>query len=122
MSEPYRSAFRGGPERKKVNMNNPVEKRLQERLDHYTLYDEKIRGFDDSLCTYGFIRDELLEASDKDIKILFCKAMAYCLDANYHMLPKGFKYSFLIRHPAKVFLSWKKLIQKVFGESYARRN
>ena len=118
VNEPYESAFRSGPESKTINLDNPLIKRMGELIDHDTPCDEEIRGFDESVCTYSFIRDDLLEASDKEIKIIFCKDMAYYLDANYHMLPKGFKYSFLIRHPAKVVLSCKQLIQKVFGESY----
>ncbi|XP_038056966.1 uncharacterized protein LOC119728706 [Patiria miniata] len=121
INEPYQCAYHSGPERKnpKPNLSHPVEKRLEVILDDTSL-DDEARGFDKKDCTYGWIRDELLEASYAGKKIIFCKDMAFYLDAKYHMLPKGFRYSFLIRHPAKVFLSWKKSLLKTFGEPIAQ--
>ncbi len=120
--EPYETAFHSGPERKSQtpDLTNPVDKRLVEILDP-TGCDEDIGGFEASVCTYGYVRDELLQASYKDTKILFCKDMVFYLDAKYHMLPTGFKYSFLIRHPAKVFSSWKKSLKEAFGESCSKQ-
>ncbi|XP_022084378.1 branched-chain-amino-acid aminotransferase-like protein 2 [Acanthaster planci] len=121
VNEPYQCAFHAGPEgkRSKLNLSDPVDKRTAEVLDNVSV-DEEVRGFDDKICTYGWIRDELLEASHPDKKILFCKDMAFYIDAKYHMLPKGFRHSFLIRHPAKVFPSWRKMLLKTLGEPCAK--
>ncbi|XP_022108978.1 uncharacterized protein LOC110989136 [Acanthaster planci] len=121
VNEPYQCAFHSGPERKspQLDLSSPVEKRLAEILDH-TSADGDVRCFDEKDCTYGWIRDELLEAYHPCKKILFCKDMAFYLDAKYHMLPKGFRHSFLIRHPAKVFLSWRMSLLKTFGEPCAK--
>ena len=122
VNEPYECAFHSGPERKNPNpdLNNPVEKRLMGLLD-ITGCDEDVGGYEASVCTYRYVRDELLKASYGDSKLLFCKDMAFYLDAKYYMLPNGFKYSFLIRHPAKVFLSWKNSLKQTFGESCAKQ-
>ncbi|XP_071787122.1 uncharacterized protein [Asterias amurensis] len=116
--EPYGCAFKSGPERKNPNpdLTDPYEQRLHELRS--APVDDEVRGYEDSVCTYSFVRDELLSASYKDTKILFCKDMAYYLDTKYHMLPRGFRYSFLIRHPAKVYSSGKKSLTKVYGEDF----
>ncbi len=119
--EPYGCAFKSGPERKNPNpdLTDPYEKRLHELRS--APVDDDIRGYEDSVCTYSFVRDEVLSASYKDTKILLCKDMAYYLDAKYHMLPEAFRYSFLIRHPAKVFLSSKKSLTKVYAKPLTKK-
>ncbi|XP_022104348.1 uncharacterized protein LOC110986636 [Acanthaster planci] len=116
VNEPYNCAFHVGPERKKSDwpdLNNPMDKRLFETYNHAS-NDDDIQGFDDKHSTYGWIRDQILEASYRDKNILVCKDMAHYLDSRYDELPQGFKYSFLIRHPAKVHLSWKQHLENFF--------
>ncbi|XP_071802738.1 uncharacterized protein [Asterias amurensis] len=118
--EPYSSAFYAGPESKVkeqyVNSLAPTEREMFEKA--WRNGEQDIHGYDESICTYGYVRDEILQVPYEDTKFLFCKDMAFHLVAKYHMLPMGFKYSFLIRHPAKVFVSWKKLLTKALGESF----
>ena len=64
VNEPYNCAFRAGPERKKSDwpdMNDPVDKRLF-KVYNYASNDDEILGFDEEHCTYGWIRDEILQA------------------------------------------------------------
>ncbi|XP_022104346.1 branched-chain-amino-acid aminotransferase-like protein 2 [Acanthaster planci] len=114
VNQPYYCAYFIGPEGKKSDwpdMNDPVDKRLFETYYHASSNDD--RGFDEKNCTYGWIRDQILEASYRDKTILLCKDMAHYLNSRYNELPGDFKYSFLIRHPVKVHLSWKKYLEKL---------
>ena len=54
-----------------------------------------------------------MEASPPNIKVIFVKELAFGFDGHdYSMLPKGFRHTFLIRHPYKVFASWKRMINR----------
>ena len=122
VNEPYASAFHAGPERKAkdLDMNDSLTIRLAEITDRKQSDRQKsVDGLRDEMYSYAWIRDELLGGSYEDKNILLCKDMAFHLQAKYHMLPTNFKYSFLIRHPAKVFLSWKKSMNEAFGETCA---
>ncbi|XP_072019651.1 uncharacterized protein [Amphiura filiformis] len=60
---------------------------------------------------FSWIKEQL-ESSPPGIKVIFCKEMTWGFDNHYQSLPKGFKHTFLIRHPYKVFHSWKKMINR----------
>ncbi|XP_038069105.1 branched-chain-amino-acid aminotransferase-like protein 2 [Patiria miniata] len=71
-------------------------------------------GSDSSVMSFESIRD-ILEAPYPDKKVLFCKDQAQYLHGRYDMLPRGFKYSFIIRHPHKLFPSYRKLLLDYWG-------
>ncbi|XP_038079027.1 branched-chain-amino-acid aminotransferase-like protein 2 [Patiria miniata] len=116
--EPYLCAFLLDVERDKPKDPNEDERRIEERT--YEVLDPSVdvgEGFDEKTCTYSWIKDELLSGKQyPDKKIIFCKDVAHHLAGKYHMLPEGFKYSFAIRHPAKVYLSLKVLLTRFYGE------
>ncbi|XP_072020384.1 uncharacterized protein [Amphiura filiformis] len=69
-------------------------------------------AFNVAQCTYKFLNDEM-EVDYPDKELVFCKDMAYALDAKYELLPKGYRRTFLIRNPYRVFPSYKKLLGKL---------
>ncbi|XP_038066333.1 uncharacterized protein LOC119736389 [Patiria miniata] len=71
-------------------------------------------GSDSSVMSLESIRG-ILEAPYPDKKVLFCKDQAQFLDGRYDMLPRGFKYSFIIRHPHKAIVSFKKHLLGYWG-------
>lgn len=58
--------------------------------------------------TFSWIKEQL-ESSPPGVEAIFCKESGG-LDGHLEYLPKGFRHTFLIRHPYKVFRSWKKMI------------
>ncbi|XP_038066880.1 branched-chain-amino-acid aminotransferase-like protein 1 [Patiria miniata] len=76
---------------------------------------DKASGIDYTLLSYQWIRDEVLEASYPNKKLLLCRDQAQYLHGRYDMLPRGFKYSFLIRHPIRVFRSYKTYLANMWG-------
>ncbi|XP_038046491.1 branched-chain-amino-acid aminotransferase-like protein 1 [Patiria miniata] len=65
-------------------------------------------GLDASQCTLPMFKKQLEEAHTGK-KFIFCKDMAYAISDHLEFLPKGFRHLFLIRHPLRVFPSWKKI-------------
>nr|XP_054747962.1 uncharacterized protein LOC129253552 [Lytechinus pictus] len=61
---------------------------------------------------YPCIKD-LCENPSPDKDVIFVKDMAYCIDGRYNFLPEkslGYRYAFLLRHPRKVFASWRRIM------------
>ena len=63
--------------------------------------------FDDTLCTYSWVK-QTLEAEYPGKSCVICHDQAFCLEKRYQDLPSGYRHTFLIRHPHKLFPSWKK--------------
>ncbi|XP_022105946.1 branched-chain-amino-acid aminotransferase-like protein 2 [Acanthaster planci] len=105
----YADAFYFGPDAKRpvTTPHHPMGPKLNALLDG--IYKSKVAasGVDPSLMSLESIR-RILEAPYPGKKVFLCKDQAQYLDGRYDMLPKGFKYSFIIRHPNKVFPSYKK--------------
>ncbi|XP_783988.1 uncharacterized protein LOC578741 [Strongylocentrotus purpuratus] len=53
-----------------------------------------------------------LEAEKTGKDLVFCKELAYSVAGKFDMIPDGYKHTFLIRHPAKVFLSFQTFLEK----------
>ena len=107
-NEPFVSAYHFGPEGKAANPEQT--KFIESAAANQTEFEN---AFNDSECTYGWVKREL-QAEYPDKKILLVKDQAYCLDAKYEMIPSGFRHVFLIRHPCKVLPSWKRMLAKLF--------
>ena len=120
--EVFTAARHMGPER--VKPPPPLAAKLEpiELLQRQRLKQVKIDAelaFDEEICTYSWAKEQL-EADYPEKNLIFCKDMAYGLQGKYDMLPKGYKHTFLIRHPHKVFISHKKMMsaiaQLMFGK------
>ncbi len=77
--------------------------------------DVKPSWYHESVCTFQWVKDTL-EAPYPGKSFVFGKDMAYCVIDKLHMLPRGFRHTFLIRHPHKVYPSWKGITWKALGE------
>ncbi|XP_038066934.1 branched-chain-amino-acid aminotransferase-like protein 2 [Patiria miniata] len=99
----------GGPQ-------DPMGSKMKELLEtNYKKSQMSISGSDPSVMSLESIRG-ILEAPYPGKKVLFCKDQAQFLDGRYDMLPRGFKYSFLIRHPNRVLLSYRKYLLGYWGD------
>ncbi|XP_022094790.1 branched-chain-amino-acid aminotransferase-like protein 1 [Acanthaster planci] len=120
VNQPYASAFCGGPQavRPEPNPDDKLLTKIVAEWDKIKQESEtaEVEGIMPSVMTMEWIRDNLLQASYPDKKVLLCRDQAHYLKGRYDMLPQGFKYSFLIRHPYKVFRSWKKLLTDIWGD------
>ncbi len=58
---------------------------------------------------------EWLEGDDITERSLFMKDMAYAVDGRYHIMPQGFRNSFLIRKPLSVFKSYYRVTRRMPG-------
>ncbi|XP_072018245.1 uncharacterized protein [Amphiura filiformis] len=54
---------------------------------------------------------ERLEEEYPGKKLIFVKDMVQGIDGHYDALPKGYRHTFLIRHPLKVFMSFKNMME-----------
>ena len=71
--------------------------------------------YDASKITYQSAKT-YLERDYPGKKYLICKDQAFCLCGNHDLIPKGFRHTFLIRHPFRVYPSWKNAFGKYFPE------
>ena len=120
------AAYSLGPEKKTFTAN--IEDELQQSLAVPTtrtttslpsLPSRTEFVFDDTICTYNWVK-QTLEAEYPGKFCVFCHDQAYCLGNRYQDLPSGYRHTFLIRHPHKLFPSWKKGLVKLIP-SYKQR-
>ena len=69
--------------------------------------------YDATACTYSWAKSQL-ECDYPGKDYLICKDLPYALCGNHEVIPRGFRHTFLIRHPYKMFSSWK----RTFGKMY----
>ncbi|XP_022081878.1 uncharacterized protein LOC110974500 isoform X2 [Acanthaster planci] len=68
--------------------------------------------------TYAWVQ-KIMEARAKPKKeIFFCKELAYSVEGKFDKLPAGYRHTFLIRHPARVFLSMNTLVKRYFARTF----
>ncbi|XP_071948559.1 uncharacterized protein [Antedon mediterranea] len=116
INEPYASAFIFGPE---MFQPSEVFAKNQEKMIAITSQVDlgTGAGWETTKATYKYIKENVLMAEYPDKKVVFVKDMAYGIAWKLHMLPEGYRHAFLIRNPVKVFLSWKKVLEKL-GKVY----
>ncbi|XP_038071576.1 branched-chain-amino-acid aminotransferase-like protein 2 [Patiria miniata] len=95
--------------------NNSTVCQILDTIRRFDVEKDKASGIDYTMLSYQWIRDEVLEASYPDKKLLLCRDQAQYLNGRYDMLPRGFKHSFLIRHPIRVFRSYKTFLANMWG-------
>ncbi|XP_072028553.1 uncharacterized protein [Amphiura filiformis] len=61
--------------------------------------------------SYNWIKEQL-EAPLPDKKVIFVKDMCWGIAGYYGQLPTGYRHTFLICHPYRVFDSWKRMINR----------
>ncbi len=109
--EPCVTAYHFGPdadEKRRAVIAKFVEFASANRM-------ELEHAFDHNICSYKWIKQELESEDYPGKKILLAKDQAYCLDERYDMLPTGFRYAFLIRHPYRVLPSWKRMLTQILN-------
>ncbi len=66
------------------------------------------RTWNDEDCTFPWVK-ETLEADYPGKKIIFCKEQVKAIEDDFDRIPLGYHHTFLIRKPAKSYLSLRKL-------------
>ena len=70
---------------------------------------------DGSKYTYNWVKEQY-EGSYPGKKYLICKDAPFALRENYDLIPEGFCHTFLIRHPYRMWSSWKKTYIPYYAE------
>ncbi|XP_033120328.1 branched-chain-amino-acid aminotransferase-like protein 1 [Anneissia japonica] len=111
INEPYISAFRVGPD---IQDRSEAYKEMTENMQKITAGVEVNckNALESGDCSYEYIKENILEAEYPGKKVVIAKDMSYAISEQLHMLPKGYRHAFLIRNPAKVFPSYKKLLDR----------
>ncbi|XP_038044347.1 uncharacterized protein LOC119719103 [Patiria miniata] len=108
--EIYTTAFYNGPERFDPNTNILIEEPVSTavKVGGDGLIKGPGSGFPGSICSYDWARRQL-EADYPGKAVIVAKEIAPWLRGRYKDIPRGYRHVFLIRHPTKMFPSWKKL-------------
>ena len=72
----------------------------------------------DPLYTYAWVQKILEARAPPKKEVFFCKELAYSAEGKFDKLPAGYRHTFLIRHPARVFISMSKLVQRYFARTF----
>ncbi len=115
INEPFSAAHDLGPDRAPVPdfVNVDIGKAYfshYEGIPRAENHAEFINAFDHDICSYEFVKNKL-ERPYCDKSLVFCKDLCYGIHNKYHMLPVGYRHTFLIRDPRKTLVSWLKLMQ-----------
>ena len=114
--EPYFVAHRFGPDRLKDAPHQAKFKTFMEGcIGHGG--PTVTSGFQASDCTYKWVKEQL-EEPHIGKRLVFNKDMAFGVIGKLEFLPKGYRHMFLVRHPLKVFSSWKKTCDRVVPEFF----
>ncbi|XP_072016859.1 uncharacterized protein [Amphiura filiformis] len=71
--------------------------------------------------SYSWIKNQLECVPPADNKkVVFAKDISAGIEGMYEYLPDGFRHSFLIRHPYKVFDSWERLLNQAVEDESKR--
>ncbi|XP_072041026.1 uncharacterized protein [Amphiura filiformis] len=115
INEPYAFAYCFGPDGKVAeNPDTEINKTTKAMLKQGAAAvgpDVKSGWFHESVCTFQWVKDTL-EAPYPGKSLVFAKDQCYSITDKLHMIPRGFRHTFLIRHPHKVFPSWKGITWK----------
>ena len=113
INEPFNVANSCGPERLRADGTQ-----IQQIWDAMIAKASSIpgcTGYDVNLSTYDWVQ-KLLERDYPQKQTIFCKDFAFALRGKYDVIPRGYRHTFLIRDPRKVFTSCKKLWVKLLQD------
>ena len=116
INEPYNSAAANNPETVKKlgegGLHNFVDN-FMSNIDK-TEVAPNLQGvaWDDSQCTPAWVKS-LLEGPFPGKKVVFSKDLILGIKDQFHMIPKGYRHTFLIRNPTKVLISRSKNMVKM---------
>ncbi len=114
INEPYNCAATFGPEgfsTPNYDLNgvdefgefmDDVRKEIASHPEEFT------NGYDDEKCTFEWVR-QTLEADYPGKNVVFCKDFIFNIMQRFDSIPRGYKHTFLIRDPLKLFLSNRNL-------------
>ncbi|XP_072044812.1 uncharacterized protein [Amphiura filiformis] len=105
ISEPYTYAYYFGPESKVWQASEAKNTKAAMEMGETVGMESKPGWFHESICTYKWAK-ETLEAAYPGKSVIFTKEIAHAITGHRDMLATGFRHTFLIRHPHKVFPSW----------------
>ena len=105
--EPFDVAYCSGPERLR-DEGSRLQVIFDDMLAKAATTVSPGNGYDINLSTYDWVK-KMLEEDYPGKQIVFCKDLAYALRERYDLLPKGYRHTFLIRDPRKVFPSFKNM-------------
>ena len=70
--------------------------------------------YDASQHTYESAKEQVESVDYPGMKYLICKDLPFSLCGNHDLIPAGFRHTFLIRHPYKMFSSWKAILGRLY--------
>ncbi|XP_072028032.1 uncharacterized protein [Amphiura filiformis] len=70
--------------------------------------------------SYSWIKNQLEQSPPDNKKVVFCKEIASGLNGLYEYIPDGFRHTFLIRHPYRVFQSWDRMVNRTIEDESKR--
>ncbi|XP_071952839.1 uncharacterized protein [Antedon mediterranea] len=111
ISEPYTCAMMLGPERI-VNLQDDTQESLDNTMKTAADIDLDM-GLDHNLFTFKWVKETLLEGEYPDKDVIFCKDMSQPVSANHALVPKGYRHTFVIRHPLKLYKSWNNMFASI---------
>ena len=108
--EPFSAALIVGPDRVEYVAPNFVNKEIYDFFLNYSPDDDGGQGFDSSQCSYAWVKEQL-EQAHTGKRLVFGKDMAYVMTSHKDSIPRGYRHLLLLRHPLRVFPSWKKIFR-----------
>ncbi|XP_071952487.1 uncharacterized protein [Antedon mediterranea] len=114
INEPFACAASLGPERSSTwndEAINILDKSMASVAD---------AGQDHKKYTFSWVKESLLEAPHEGKDVVFVKDTSVSLVGKLDCAPKGYRHTFIIRHPNKVYKSWKALLVKLLTEDVAK--
>ena len=114
VNEPYQSAASNNTE----VIQKLSDTGLKEFVESFTSLPEQDLGnlqdvgWDDKQCTPAWVKN-LLESPFPGKKVIFAKDLILGIRNQFHMIPKGYRHTFIIRNPTKVMISGRKGMMKM---------
>ena len=98
--EPYFTARKLGPERFAHTLASGyfAEKYTTLKESGHTFTTDMEGGYDTTLCTYDWVKNQLEDNDLQGIQMVFVKEMIEGIIGRYDSIASGFTHSFLIRH------------------------
>ncbi|XP_038063779.1 uncharacterized protein LOC119734361 [Patiria miniata] len=103
----YSPPFRAGLGEFAPSRKNPSSGTLKDALE-----EPESSGFAEENSTYPWVKKQM-EASYPGKRFIFAKEFAYTVEDKFEYIPKGYRHIFLIREPAKVFQSMKRVLPDI---------